>query len=127
MVRTELPSVSTQACNAIHNLASAFANNEKAATSGTNALSQYILSLFRTLIVTADCVDASGHNLRISAIETVSVLVQYSAPNVQPVLLQLLPVIMQGLSASYTLDGDANDVGKENQRLQGHLCKRFRF
>lgn len=119
---TESPRVSAQACNAIHNLASAFADDEAAAVSGTNALSQYIPSLLETLLKTADREDADEHNLRVSAIEAVSVLVQYSAPDIQPVLLQLLPVVLQRLSASFTIPALTNEDREKKEGLQGLLC-----
>jgi len=119
---TESARVSTQACNAINNLASAFADDEAAATSGTNALSQYIPSLLDTLLKTADREDADDHNLRVSAIEAVSVLVQYSAPDVQPVLLQLLPVVLQRLSASFAIPAITNEEREKKEGVQGLWC-----
>ena len=119
---TESPRVSNQACNAIHNLAAAFAGDEAALTTGTNALSQYIPSLLENLLKTADREDADEHNLRVSAIEAVSVMVQYSAPDVQPVLLQLLPVVVQRLSASFAIPAVTNEEREKKEGLQGLLC-----
>lgn len=119
---TESPRVSAQASNAIHNLAAAFAEDEASLTAGTNALSQYIPTLFEALLKTADRDDADEHNLRVSAMEAISVLVQVSAPDVQPILLQLLPVVLQRLSASFAIPAVTNEDREKKEGLQGLLC-----
>lgn len=116
---TESPRVSAQACSALHNLAGAFAGDEQ---TGTNALSPFIPTLLETLLKTADRLDADEHNLRVSAIEAVSVLVQYSAPDVKPVLLQLLPVVMQKLQESFSIQALTNEDREKKEGLQGLLC-----
>ena len=81
---TETPRVSSQACSAIRNLAAAFAGDESAAESDTNALSAYMQTLLHTLLQVADRHDADECNLRGVAYEATGVLIQYSAPDCQP-------------------------------------------
>ena len=119
---TESTRVSAQACSALHNLASAFADDAAAAQSGTNALSTYIPALLETLLKTADREDADDHNLRVAAIEALSVLVQYSAPDVQPVLLQLLPVVVQRLYNSFSIQALTQEDRDKKEGLQGLWC-----
>lgn len=119
---TESTRVSAQACSALHNLANAFAGDDAAAQLGTNALSQYIPALLETLLKTADREDADDHNLRVSAIEALSVLVQYSAPDVQPVLLQLLPVVVQRLYNAFSIQALTQEDRDRKEGLQGLWC-----
>jgi importin subunit beta-1 len=119
---TESTRVSAQACSALHNLASAFAEDDSSLSTGTNALSQYIPALLETLLKTADREDADDHNLRVAAIEALSVLVQYSAPDVQPVLLQLLPVVVQRLHVSFSIQAVTQEDRDRKEGLQGLWC-----
>ena len=119
---TESPRIANQACNAIHNVAAAFAEDEASLSTGTNALSQYVPSLLDNLLKCADRKDADEHNLRVTALEAVTCLVQYSAADVKPVLLQLLPVVLQRLGASFNIPTVTNEEREKKEGLQGLLC-----
>lgn len=119
---TESPRTASQACTAIHNVSAAFADDEASLSTGTNALSQYVPSLLDTLLKCADRKDADEHNLRVAAMEAVTCLVQYSAADVKPVLLQLLPVVLQRLGASFTIPTVTNEEREKKEGLQGLLC-----
>jgi len=114
--------VSSQACFALHNLAAAFSGDETAATTGTNALSPYIPKLLQTLMQTADREDSDECNLRTSAFEALNVLIQYSAPDCKPILLQLLPAINDRLCATFSFPVLTNDDRERKEVLQGFLC-----
>ena len=77
---TESPRIANQACNAIHNVAAAFAEDEASLSTGTNALSQYVPNLLDNLLKCADRKDADEHNLRVTAREAVTCLVQCTLP-----------------------------------------------
>uniref|UniRef100_A0A6U3SM86 Importin N-terminal domain-containing protein n=1 Tax=Ditylum brightwellii TaxID=49249 RepID=A0A6U3SM86_9STRA len=119
---SETPRVSSQASFALHNLAAAFAGDEAAAASGTNALSAYMPALLQTLLQVTDRKDADESNLRVAAFEAVSVLIQNSAPDCKPLLLQLLPVIIGRLSQSFSLPVLTNEDREQKEGLQGLLC-----
>jgi importin subunit beta-1 len=119
---TESTRVSAQGCSALHHLASAFVDDESSLSTGTNALSQYIPALLETLLKTADRNDADEHNLRVAAIEALSILAQASAPDVQPVLLQLLPVVVQRLHASFSIQAVTQEDRNRKDGLQGLWC-----
>lgn len=119
---SETPRVSSQACYGIHNLAAAFQNDSAAATSGTNALSPYMPQLLQTLLQVVDREDASESNLRISAFEAISVLIQNAAPDVKGVLLQLLPAIIDRLAQSFNMPALTNDDKEQKEGVQGLLC-----
>lgn len=122
ILMTESPRVSAQACFAIHNLAAAFENDEAAASSGTNALSTYMPTLLQTLLQVADREGSDEANLRVTAFEAVTVLIQHSAPDCKPILLQLLPVIVDRLSKSFSMPVLTNDDREIKEGLQGLLC-----
>ena len=118
----ESPRVASQSAYAIHNLAAAFADDNAAETSGTNALSPYMSDLLQTLLQVVDREDASEANLRISAFEAISVLIQHSAPDVKPILMQLLPAIIDRLSKSFDMAVVTNDDKEQKEGVQGLLC-----
>ena len=119
---SETPRVSSQACFGIHNLAAAFQNDDAAATAGTNALSPYMATLLQTLLQVVDREDASESNLRIGAFEAISVLIQNAAPDVKPVLMQLLPAIIDRLAQSFSMPSLTNEDKEQKEGVQGLLC-----
>lgn len=119
---SETPRVSSQACFGIHNLAAAFQNDNAAETSGTNALSPYMPHLLQTLLQVVDREDASESNLRIGAFEAISVLIQNAAPDVNAVLMQLLPAIIDRLAQSFNMPALTNEDKEQKEGVQGLLC-----
>jgi|EP00970_Alexandrium_tamarense_P004265 importin subunit beta-1 len=119
---TETPRVSSQACFGIHNLAAAFQNDSAAQQSGTNALSNYMATLLQTLLQVVDREDATESNLRIGAFEAISVLIQNAAPDCLPVLMQLLPAIVDRLAQSFSMPTLTNEDKEQKEGVQGLLC-----
>jgi len=119
---SEPPRVANQACFALHNLAAAFAGDPATEESGTNALSPYMPTLLQTLMQVCDRDDASEANLRIAAIEAISVLIQNSAADVRPLLIQLLPAITDRLAKSFSIQTLTNEDKEQKEGLQGLLC-----
>jgi len=123
ILMTEAPRVSAQACFALHNLAAAFSDDtESAKVNGTNALSPYMANLLQTLLQVADREDCDESNLRVTAFEAITVLIQYSAPDCKAILLQLLPVVVERLNQSFSLPVLTNDDRELKEGLQGLLC-----
>jgi len=118
----EPPRVSNQACFALHNLAAAFAGDMATNASGTNALSPYMPTLLQTLLQVCDREDAGESNLRIAAIEAISVLIQNSAPDIKPILVQLLPVVVDRLTQSFAMSTLTNEDKEQKEGLQGLYC-----
>jgi len=109
------PKVASQACAALYNLASAFSDH-------SNALSPYMQNLMQTLLNVCDRPDADESNLRVAAMEALSVLISNSASDVQPLLVQLLPVFVQRFDATFAMqDFDSSEQLKKDQ-IQGLLC-----
>ena len=119
---TDTPRVSSQACYAIHNLANAFAGDESATNSGTNALSHYMQALLQNLLQVPDRPDADESNLRVNAFEAVSVLIQNAAPDCISLLVQLLPAIIDRLAKTTALSVLTNEDKETKEGVQGLLC-----
>lgn len=119
---SESASVSSQSCFAIHNLAAAFADDDAAANTGTNALSKFMPTLLDRLMQVIDREDADESNLRVAAFEAVSVLVQNSAPDCLNLLKTLLPVIINRLQASFAIPALTNEDRERKEGIQGLLC-----
>lgn len=119
---TESANVSSQSCYALHNLANAFSEDDSAANTGTNLLSQYMQPLLATLLQVTDREDADDNNLRVNAFEAISSLVLNSAPDVKHLLVSLLPVILERLHASFSVPALTNEDKERKEGIQGLLC-----
>mmetsp|Transcript_21633 Transcript_21633/g.30313 ORF Transcript_21633/g.30313 Transcript_21633/m.30313 type:complete len:878 (+) Transcript_21633:104-2737(+) len=119
---TEVPRVSSQVCFALHNLAAAFSDDPSAEERGTNALTPYMQMLLQTLFQVIERKDAHENNLRFSACEAISVLVANSAPDCKPLLLQLLPAIIDRLKATFNMSVITNDDKEQKEGVQGLFC-----
>jgi importin subunit beta-1 len=119
---TESPKVSSQACFALHNIAAAFADDDNADRIGTNSLSPYVPTLLQTFLSVVDRADADENNLRVTAFEAISVLIQNSAPDCRPILIQLLPVILGRLTTSFSISVLTNEEKEKKEGIQGLLC-----
>ena len=117
---TEGPQVSSQACYALHNLASAFADDD--APAGTNALTPYMPTLFETLLKVTDREDADENNLRVAAFEAVSALIQNAAMDCLPLFQTLLPAIVGRLQTSFAVSVLTNEDKERKEGVQGLLC-----
>ncbi|CAJ1960227.1 unnamed protein product [Cylindrotheca closterium] len=115
------PKVASQACAALYNLASAF-SEEAIQQQDSNALSPYMQNLMQTLLNVCDRPDADESNLRVAAMEALSILISNSASDVQPLLMQLLPVFVQRFDSTFAMqDFDSSEQLKKDQ-IQGLLC-----
>ena len=118
----ESPRISAQACFALHNLAAAFESDEAARLNGSNALSPFMTTLLQTLLQVADREGSDECNLRVAAFQAITILIQNSAPDCKPLLLQLLPVIVERLNQSFAMPALTNDDREQKEGLQGLLC-----
>lgn len=116
----ETPAVASQACVSLHNLAAQFLADDPDAP--TNLLSQYMGPLLQTVLQTTEREGWDEANLRVSAYETVNILIQCSAQDCRAILGQMLPVIIQRLSATFSMQVLTNDDREAKEGLQGLLC-----
>jgi importin subunit beta-1 len=116
---TETPRVASQACNAIFNLADSFPDDEDAST---NELSTFMPNLFQTLLQTTEREGWDECNLRGAAYEAISALITRAAADCKPILVQLLPVILERLTVSFSAPVVTNEEREAKEALQGVLC-----
>ena len=118
------PKVASQACSGLHNLASAF-TEEAQQGQETNALSQYMPSLLQVLLQVCDRQDADEANLRVGAMEAISVLVSNSAADVKPLLVQLIPQIVGRMEQTFNMPDFGSSDRERKEQVQGLLCAVF--
>lgn len=119
---TESPSVGSQSCYALHNLASAFAEDDVADLNGTYALSPCMRPLLTTLLQVADREDSDENNLRVAAFEAVSALIQNGATDCLVLFQALLPVVVERLQASFFVSVLTKEDEERKEDGQGLLC-----
>lgn len=112
---SDVPRVASNVCWAIHNLAE---NIEVGAGEQTSALSPYFEGLIRALLQTTERPDAEG-NLLTSAYEAINVLIHTAAPDMYPLIGQLLPTVMARLQ--HTLMQTTHSAEEQNE-VQALLC-----
>jgi len=117
---TQHARVATQGAFALRNLAAAFDKDTSSST--TNALSSFMPTLLQSLLQAADRSDSDEYNLRVCAFEAISMLIQQSAPDCRPLLLQFLPAILQRLSQSFSLSDLTNEDRDAKEGMQSLLC-----
>lgn len=120
VLQNESPRVSTRACFAIRNLASAFKGDTSVVNSGTNALSRYMPNLLQTLLQVSD--REGNDECRASAYEAINMLIQQSAPDCRPLFVQFLPAIIERLTKSFNYPVITNEDRELKEGLQSLLC-----
>jgi importin subunit beta-1 len=112
------PRVSANVCYAIHNLAQSFESEG----GPTNPLSQFFSPVAEKLLQITERPDASECNLRMAAYECVNMMIQNAAEDVKPVILQLVPVIIERLERTFTKNPTSLDDKDEVYGAQSLLC-----
>lgn len=117
----ESPKVASHACTAIHNLANAFAA-EASDDQQTNALSSFMSNLLQTLWRVCDREDSTESNLRVSAMESMALLIQVSAQDAKNLLIQLLPAVVTRLEQALSIQAVSRSEIEIKEQLEGLLC-----
>mmetsp|Transcript_1337 Transcript_1337/g.1780 ORF Transcript_1337/g.1780 Transcript_1337/m.1780 type:complete len:860 (+) Transcript_1337:100-2679(+) len=115
----DAPRVASQACFALHNLAEAF---EDSVDAPTNGLSAFFGNLIGKLLQVTERSDWSEHNLRVGAYEAVNTMIRHAAVDVRPIVVQILPVILERLQNTFTMQVLTTEDKEEQQGLQALLC-----
>jgi importin subunit beta-1 len=113
------PRVASNVCWAIHNLALSF---EEESDKNTSPLSPYFQGILEKLLLTTEREDADENNLRVSAYEAMNVLIQNSAKDTQHIVLKVLPVFIDRLAKTFTMQVVSSDDREEITELQSLLC-----
>jgi len=129
-VQEPYPKVASQACSAIHNLAQAFQEEALMQEQQANALSPYIGNLVAKLWERAEKQDAQFANLRVASMEAIAILVQVSALDQKPMLMQFFPAVIGRMELTLREQqaqgtGGSAEQKESREQLQGLLCALF--
>ena len=113
------PRVASNVCLALHNLAE---QCEATRDNPTNDLSGPFVDLARALLACTERPDATESNLRSSAYEALNTVLTNSADDTAGSVLQLLPVILQRLEATFAMQLLTAEDREAQSELQGLLC-----
>lgn len=113
------PRVAGNVCLALHNLAE---QCEATRDNPTNDLSGPFVDLARALLACTERPDAAESNLRSSAYEALNTVLTNSADDTAGSVLQLLPVILQRLEATFAMQLLTAEDREAQSELQGLLC-----
>ncbi len=108
------PKVAAQACFAVHNLAVACGDENEAPS---NILSHFMPMMLQKLFILSNRSDWDVENLRISAYEAVNEMVNNSALDMRPVVIQVLNEALNRLEVTF-----ASPANQERVDLQSMLC-----
>jgi len=107
--------VASQACYAVHNLASACAAE---ADSASNVLSNFMPQMMTKLLTVTNREDWETDNLRATAYEAANMMVVNSALDMKGVVLQVLGETLSRLEQTFSMTTDSQD----RMNLQSLLC-----
>mmetsp|Transcript_2343 Transcript_2343/g.8968 ORF Transcript_2343/g.8968 Transcript_2343/m.8968 type:complete len:851 (-) Transcript_2343:613-3165(-) len=123
--------VAAQACFAVHNLAMAcdceaggFKSSgpkSSAVKHCTNPLSPFFQPLLTQLLSASDRPDWQEQNLRGQAYEAVNMLIQCHAPDMRPVVVEVMRHVLQRLHNTFSMHLMSQDDRDERDQLQGML------
>ena len=115
----DVPSVASNVCWAIHNLANALPYELNA---GTNAMSPFFQPLMERLLKATSRPDVDKHNLLSSAYEAINALISSAAKDTWLVVAQLIPVFNKQLESTLVSTAlSPSDREKQNE-VQALLC-----
>lgn len=114
----DVPNVAEKVCGAIYFLAQGY----EEPGGSTSAFSPFLPSFIQVLLAAADRDDAGESRLRSSAYETLNEIVRCSAEGSAPIVMQLVPVIMQKLNGTLELEILSSEDKEKQTELQALLC-----
>ena len=114
----DVPSVSSNVCWAVHNLANALPTEDDS----TNALSKYFTPLMHSLLAVTGRPDIEKHNLLSSAYEAINALITSAAQDMYPVIQQLIPVLLMQLEQTLVNTALTGSEREKQNEVQALLC-----
>ncbi|KAG5183553.1 armadillo-type protein [Tribonema minus] len=113
------PKVAARASYALHMFAEA---SEGQRDAPSNAISPYFSVVVQKLLQVIMREDWADDNLRVSGTEAMNMLIQNSADDVRPVVVETLKMVLNMLAASFNMPLLSNDDREKQQGLQSLLC-----
>eukprot|EP00245_Coleochaete_scutata_P006394 TRINITY_DN20827_c0_g1_i1.p1 TRINITY_DN20827_c0_g1~~TRINITY_DN20827_c0_g1_i1.p1 ORF type:complete len:875 (-),score=236.69 TRINITY_DN20827_c0_g1_i1:663-3287(-) len=114
----DTPNVATKVCGAIYFLAQGYEDSPEPAS----PLSPFFHTLVRVLLLMTDRDDVGDTRLKASAYETLNEVVRCSTDETAPIVVQLIPVIMQKLDNTLQMTVLSSDEREKQSELQALLC-----
>lgn len=113
------PNVANKVCWALQNLASSFGEDSGNAT---GSLSPFLPNILQALLAMAERQDCPDGRLRTTAYETLNAVIVNSALDACPLAVQLIPVVLQKLEATFHMPSGTAEQQERQAELQGLLC-----
>lgn len=114
----DTPNVAEKVCGAIYFLAQGYEEGGQS----SSPLSPFFQSIVQALLATTEREDAGDSRLRTSAYETLNEVVRISTEDTAPIVMQLVPVIMQKLNHTLEMAILSSDDREKQSELQALLC-----
>lgn len=114
----DAPNVAEKVCGAIYFLAQGYDDLEDS----SSPLSPFFQSIVQSLLATTEREDADESRLRTSAYETLNEVVRYSSSETAPVVVHLVPAIMQKLGQTLEMQVLSAEDRERQIELQALLC-----
>jgi len=118
-LKDESPRVASNACWAIHNIALSFQREEEPPHSPLSPMFQPLLKM---LLMVTERPDAAESNLRTSAYESINILIQAAAKDCHGTILELLPLLLDRLQATFSIQVLSTDDKDNQTNQQALLC-----
>lgn len=114
----DTPNVAEKVCGAIYFLAQGYEEGGQS----SSPLSPFFQSIVQALLATTEREDSGDSRLRTSAYETLNEVVRISTEDTAPIVMQLVPVIMQKLNVTLEMAVLSSDDREKQSELQALLC-----
>eukprot|EP00249_Psilotum_nudum_P018883 c27000_g2_i1 orf=121-2082(+) len=114
----DAPNVAGKVCGAIYYLAQGY----EEPGGNSSYLSPFIQNIVQALLTTAEREDADESRLRTSAYETLNVVIRCSSQGTIPIVIQLVPIIMQKLHQTLDMQILSVEDREKQSEQQALLC-----
>jgi len=114
----DTPNVAEKVCGAIYFVAQGYEEGGQS----SSPLSPFFQSIVQALLATTEREDSEDSRLRTSAYETLNEVVRISTEDTAPIVMQLVPVIMQKLNVTLEMAVLSSDDREKQSELQALLC-----
>ncbi|KAL5552439.1 hypothetical protein UlMin_002615, partial [Ulmus minor] len=113
----DVPTVAEKACGALYFLAQGYEDSEP-----SSPLTPFFQDIIQALLNATQREDSGESRLRTAAYETLNEVVRCSTDETAPMVMHLVPVIMDKLQHTFVMRGPSSEEREKQNELQGLLC-----
>lgn len=113
----DVPNVAEKACGALYFLAQGYED-----VGSSSPISPFFQDIMHALVNVTRREDAGESRLRTAAYETLNEVVRCSTEETAPIVMHLVPVIMEELHKTVTAEKMSSDEREKQNEVQGLLC-----